>query len=62
MIQIKMKMPKRCADCIFCLNQNTGDYGSFGDCLLLKNKEVDTLSWSRNKNCPLIEVRGEKAE
>lgn len=57
MIVIKgMKMPKRCAKCKFCINQKTNDYGSFGECLLQENKKVNCLVWSRDDNCPLVEI------
>ena len=57
MIAIKeMSMPKRCEECKFCLRQGTNDYGSFGECLLQKNKRVNCLVRSRDDNCPLVEV------
>lgn len=57
MIAIKgMETPKRCAKCKFCINQKTNDYGSFGECLLQENKKVNCLVWSRDDNCPLVEV------
>lgn len=62
MIAIKgMKMPERCGDCKFCINQKTNDYGSFGECLLQENKKVDRLrvnclAWSRDDKCPLKQV------
>ena len=57
MIAIKeMDIPKRCEECKFCLRQRTNDYGSFGECLLQKNKRVNRLVWSRDDNCPLVEV------
>ena len=57
MVAIKgMEIPKRCEECKFCLRQGTNDYGSFGECLLQKNKKVNRLAWNRDDNCPLIEV------
>lgn len=57
MIAIKgMDNPKRCEECKFCLRQKANDYGSFGECLLQKNKRVNCLVWSRDDNCPLVEV------
>lgn len=55
MIQIKdMEMPKRCAECKFCINQKTNDYGTFGKCFL-QNKNVNCLMWSRDISCPMEE-------
>jgi len=55
MIQIKdMEIPKICAECKFCVNQKTNDYGAYGKCLL-QNKYVNCLIWSRDENCPLAE-------
>lgn len=55
MIQIRdMEMPKRCAECKFCVKQKSNDYGSFGECML-QDKSVDCLVWSRDTNCPLTE-------
>ena len=57
MIAIKeMGIPKKCEECKFCLRQETNDYGPFGECLLQKNKRVNCLVWSRDDNCPLVEV------
>ena len=57
MVMIKeMNIPNRCAKCKFCLRQGTNDYGSFGKCLLQKNKRVNCLAWNRDDNCPLVEV------
>lgn len=57
MIAIKvMEMPKRCEECKFCLRQETNDYGSFGECLLQKDKRVNCLVWSRDDDCPLVEI------
>lgn len=62
MIAIKdMQMPKRCAKCRFCTNKKTNDYGSFGECLLQDNKKVNrnsvnNLVWSRDSDCPLVEI------
>ena len=57
MIAIKeMNMPERCEECKFCLRQETNDYGSFGKCLLQKDKRINCLVWSRDDNCPLVEV------
>ena len=45
MIAIKeMNMPERCEECKFCLRQKTNDYGSFGKCLLQKDKRVNCLA------------------
>ena len=49
-------MPNRCEECKFCLRQGANDYGSFGECLLQKNKRVNCLAWNRDDNCPLVEV------
>lgn len=55
MVVIKgMKMPKRCEECKFCLQQKTNDYGSFGECLLQKDKRVNCLVI--DDDCPLVEV------
>ena len=55
MIQIRdMEMPKRCAECKFCVKQKSNDYGSFGECML-QDKSIDCLVWSRDTNCPLTE-------
>ena len=52
MIAIKeMNIPNRCAKCKFCLRQ-----GTYGKCLLQKNKRVSWLAWNRDDNCPLVEV------
>ena len=67
MIAIKgMSIPKRCKECKFCLRKRTNEYGSFGECLLQKDKKVNCLAWSRDDknclvwsrddNCPLVEV------
>ena len=67
MVMIKeMSIPKRCKECKFCLRQRTNEYGSFGECLLQKDKKVNCLAWSRDDkncliwsrddNCPLVEV------
>lgn len=57
MVAIKeMEIPKRCEECKFCSRQKTNDYGSFGECLLQKNKRVNCLAWSRDDECPLVEV------
>lgn len=57
MIAIKgMEMPKRCAECKFCIEQKTNDYGSFGECLLQNNKKVNCLVWSRDNNCLIINI------
>ena len=57
MIAIKgMEMPERCAKCKFCINERTNDYGSFGECSLLKRKKVNCLAWSRDDSCPLVEI------
>ncbi len=52
-----MEIPERCAECKFCINQKTNDYGSFGECLLQNNKRVNCLVWSRDDDCPLISIR-----
>ena len=46
--------PKRGAECKFCVNQKTNDYGTYGKCLL-QDKRIDCLVWSRDTNCPLAE-------
>ncbi|WP_027438725.1 hypothetical protein [Lachnospira multipara] len=57
MIAIKnMKVPERCAKCKFCINERTNDYGSFGECSLLKRKKVNCLVWRRDDSCPLVEI------
>lgn len=56
MIAIKGINPKRCKECKFCLRQETNDYGSFGECLLQKNKRVNCLALSRDDDCPLVEI------
>lgn len=57
MVAIKgMKIPNRCEECKFCLRQGANDYGSFGECLLQKNKRVNCLTLSRDDDCPLVEV------
>ena len=57
MIAIKgIKMPERCAKCKFCINERTNDYGSFGECSLLKHKKVNCLVWRRDDSCPLTEI------
>ena len=57
MIAIKeIKIPKRCEECKFCMKQEANDYGSFGKCLLQKNKRVNCLAWSKDGDCPLVEV------
>lgn len=57
MVVIKgLKMPNRCEECKFCLRQGANDYGSFGECLLQKNKRVNCLALSRDDDCPLIEI------
>ena len=57
MIGIKgTEMPKRCAKCKACINKKTNDYGSYGECLLQKNKQVNCLVWRRDEKCPLVEI------
>ena len=57
MVAIKeMNIPNRCAKCKFCLRQGTNNHGTFGKCLLQKNKRVNCLVWNRDDNCPLVEV------
>lgn len=57
MIAIKeMDIPIRCENCKFCINQRTNDYGSWGDCLLQKNKRVNCLVWRRDGGCPLVKI------
>lgn len=57
MVAIKeMNIPKRCEECKFCSQQKTNDYGSFGECLLQKDKRVSCLVWSRDDDCPLVEI------
>ena len=51
-----MEIPQRCEECKFCLRQRANGYGSFGKCLLQKNKRVNCLAWNRDDNCPLVEV------
>ena len=52
MIAIKeMNIPNRCAKCKFCLRQ-----GTYGKCLLQKNKRVSWLAWNRDDNCPLVKI------
>ena len=52
----EIDIPNRCEECKFCLRQGANDYGSFGECLLQKNKRVNCLAWNRDDNCPLVEV------
>ena len=52
-----MEIPERCAECKFCINQRTNDYGSWGECLLQKNKRVNCLVWRRGDYCPLISIK-----
>jgi hypothetical protein len=52
-IEEGMNIPKKCAECKFCFRQETNDYGSFGECLLQKNKTVDCLVWRRDDHCPM---------
>lgn len=60
MIGIKdMTMPKRCAECTFCLKQKTNDYSSFGECLLQEDKKVDCLTWGIDENCPLVAIKND---
>jgi hypothetical protein len=54
---IVKELPKRCAECRFCVNQKTNDYGTYGKCLL-QNESVDCLVWSRDTNCPLKSTDG----
>ena len=57
MIAIKgLEMPKKCSQCDFCINQKTNDYGFFGECLLQNRKTVNCLVWSRDSDCPLVEI------
>ena len=57
MIAIKeINILKKCKECKFCLRQETNGYGSFGECLLQKNKRVNCLVWNRDDNCPLVEI------
>lgn len=57
MIAIKnMEMPKRCAECKFCINQKTNDYGSYGQCVAQDCETVNTLNWSLPPSCPLVEI------
>ena len=57
MVMIKeMNIPNRCKECKFCLRQRTNEYGSFGECLLQKDKKVNCLAWSRDDDCPLVEI------
>ena len=52
----EIDIPNRCEECKFCLRQGTNDYGSFGECLLQKNKRVNCLVWNRDDDCLLVEV------
>ena len=52
----EIDIPQRCEECKFCIKQGTSDYGSFGECLLQKDKKVNCLVWSRDNDCPLVEV------
>lgn len=52
-----IEMPKSCADCKFCINEVTNDYGSFGECLLHKYKKVNCLIHSRDDDCPLCNTK-----
>ena len=57
MIGIKgAKMPKRCAECKFCVRQKTNDYGSYGQCMAQDCETVNTLNWSLPPSCPLVEI------
>lgn len=51
------EMPKRCAECEFCIHQRTNDYGSYGDCILQNHDKVDCLVWRRDNGCPLMNVK-----
>lgn len=48
-------MPNNCEECKFCINQETNDYGSFGECLLQKSR-VNCLNSSRDTDCSLVEI------
>ena len=39
----EIDIPNRCKECKFCLRQGANHYGSFGECLLQKNKRVNCL-------------------
>lgn len=57
MIAIKgMEMPSCCAECKFCINQKTNDYGSYGQCVAHNCETVNTLNWSLPPSCPLVEI------
>jgi hypothetical protein len=56
MVVVNMEMPTKCSQCGFCINQKTNDYGSFGECSLQDRKTVDCLVWSRDSDCPLMEI------
>ena len=55
----EIDIPKRCEECKFCLRQGTNDYGSFGECLLQKNKRVCYLIFIvTNTECLIISEKG----
>lgn len=58
MIAIKdMEMPIDCMECPFCNHLKSNDYGSYGDCAILGDKEqMNLLLHQKHSDCPLIEI------
>lgn len=58
MIGIKgMEMPSDCAECPFCNHLKPNDYGSYGDCAILGDKErMNLLLHEKHFDCPLTEI------
>lgn len=48
MVIKNIETPKRCAECEFCINKRTNDYGFFEEYFLLKGKKSKLPSkWKR---------------
>jgi len=62
MVAIKdMEMPKDCMECMFCNHIKSNDYGTYGDCAILGDKErMNLLLHQKHSDCPLIDIEERK--
>lgn len=58
MIVVKnMEMPSDCMECMFCNHLKINDYGSYGDCAILGDRErMNLLLHQKHSDCPLVEI------
>lgn len=58
MVAIKeMEMPSDCMGCMFCNHIKNDDYGSYGDCAILGDKErMNLLLHQKHSDCPLVGI------